>query len=142
MGIFEWIFGPNHKDVICDNGLNQIFRKKERKKILEEQFYKKNGKREGKYESYYLNEVVHISANYVNGKLHGKAKEFSASGNCYRYVETYENGILKNRKVYFTGFSKPILDHKEKLKELANEQNFDENSSEKGYAYEDIESIK
>jgi len=37
-------------------------------------------------------------------------------GGCYRYVESYNNGELTNRKVYVTGASNPIIDYEKKLK--------------------------
>jgi antitoxin component YwqK of YwqJK toxin-antitoxin module len=134
MDILNLIFGK--KNLTNDNGLNETYYKKT--KILKEKFYKKQGKRHGKYESYFNDGItVNISAFYNDGLLHGECKEWSIAGGCYRYIEVYENGLLKNRKVYFTGMSKP-LDTKTNLRELANEIDFSGENIETGYIYEDI----
>jgi hypothetical protein len=146
MGIFDWLFGKKHQDLINENGLNETFYK-ERKKILKERFHAKEGKRHGKYESFYLDgTTVSLTASYNEGKLHGECKSWTIltpfGGGCYRYIENYENGELRNRKVYYTGASKPIVDSVKKIKELANEQNFEPGNSEKGYIEEGISGRK
>ena len=144
MGIFDWLFGPKHEDLINENGINETYRKKEKKKIIKEQFYKKDGKRHGEYKSFYLDGfTVNIIANYKDGKLNGECKKWSISagpfgGDCWRYIEIYENGELRNREVYYTGASKP-LDPIKKVRTLANESKFDPGNSEKGFIAEDIE---
>ena len=54
------------KDVITENGLNETYYKGESKKILKERFYTKDGKRHGKYESFYIEGTTLITANYIN----------------------------------------------------------------------------
>jgi antitoxin component YwqK of YwqJK toxin-antitoxin module len=147
MGIFDWLFGAKHQDLINENGLNEIFFKTEKRKILKERLHTKDGLKNSKYESFYLDgRTVNITANYKDGKLHGECKQWSIlgpfGGDCYRYIENYENGELRNRKVYFTGASKPILDHEKKIKALANEENFEIGSSEQGFIDEDINRLK
>ena len=117
-----------------------------RRKILKERFYTKDGKRQGKYESFYKDGLtVNITANYVYDKLHGECKTWSIAnpfgGGCYRYIENYVNGELRSRKAYLTGASSPLVDPEKKLKELAKEVNFAPGNSEKGYIEEDIEGI-
>ena len=68
----------------------------------------------GKYESFYLDGItVSITANYINGKLHGECKKWSIlnpfGGGCYRDIEKYDHGELRHQKFYFTGSSKPLL---------------------------------
>ena len=124
-------------DILSDDGLNLIYRKD---RSLSERYYTKDGKREGVYESYYLNGIVCESAHYKNGKLDGLAKEWSSSACCYRIIETYENDVLLNRKTYFTGRSKLIIDFENQLKELLDEENFQESDNEKGYIQNSIAS--
>jgi hypothetical protein len=134
MGIFTFFFGKNK--LKNDKGLNETYFKKS--KIIKEKFYKKDGKRHGKYKSYFNDGItVHISAYYNDGLLHGECKEWSLAGGCYRCIEVYEYGVLKNRKVYFTGWSKP-LDVKTGLRTLANEIDFSAENLENGYIYEEI----
>ena len=147
MGIFDWLFGPKHEDLINENGINETYRKKQKNKIVKERFNTKDGRRYGEYKSFYLDgSTINIIANYKDGKLHGECKQWSIlgpfGGDCYRYIENYENGELRNRKVYFTGTSKPILDHEKKIKALANEENFEIGSSEQGFIDEDINRLK
>ena len=124
-------------DVLSDNGLNLIYRKD---RSLSERYHTKDGIREGVYESYYLNGIVCESANYKNGKLDGLAKEWSSSAGCFRIIETYENDVLVNRKTYFTGQSKLIIDFENQLKELLDEEKFKESDNEKGYIQNSIAS--
>jgi len=143
MGMFDWLFGSKHEDIINENGVNVIYRKKEKKKIIHEQFYTKDGKRHGEYKSFYMDgSTVSIVANYKEGKLHGECRQWSIlgpfGGDCWRYIETYENGELINRKVYNCGASKP-LDPINKVRTLHQEKNFKAGNSEKGYIAEDIE---
>ncbi len=78
MGIFDWLFGSKHEDVINENGINETYRKKEKKKIIKERFYKKNDKRHGEYKSFYLDgSTENIIANYEEGKLHGECRKWS-----------------------------------------------------------------
>jgi hypothetical protein len=154
MGIYAWLF-KKHKNIITENGMNKTFYQK-RRKILKEKFYSKDGKRHGKYESFYSflramgtdgklinGATVCITANYKEGKLHGECKTWTVltpfGGGCYRYIENYENGELLNRKVYYTGASKPIVDPIKKIKELANEESFEPGSSEIGYIKKKID---
>ena len=145
MGIFDWLFGPKHEDLINENGINETYRKKQKNKIVKERFNTKDGRRYGEYKSFYLDgSTINIIANYKDGKLHGECKKWSISsgpfgGDCWRYIEIYENGELRNKKVYFTGASKP-LDPIKKIRTLANEADFEAGNSEKGLVAEDIES--
>jgi len=146
MGIFDWLFGSKHEDVINENGINETYRKKEKKKIIQERFYKKNDKRHGEYKSFYLDgSTENIIANYEEGKLHGECKKWSIlnpfGGGCWRYIEIYENGDLRNRKVFNCGASKP-LDPITKTRTLANEENFKAGDPEKGYIAEDIDCLQ
>lgn len=56
MGIFTFFFGKNK--LKNDNGLNETYFKKS--KIIKEKFYKKDGKRHGKYKSYLMMELQYI----------------------------------------------------------------------------------
>lgn len=138
MGLFDF-FKKRGKsyDILSDNGLNLIYRKDG---SLSERYYTLNGIREGVYEFYYLNGTVCESANYKDGKLDGLAKEWSSSAGCYRILETYENDDLLNRKTYFTGRSKLIIDFENQLKELLDDENFQESDNEKGYIQNSIAS--
>ena len=124
-------------DVLSDNGLNLIYRKDG---SLSERYYTKDGIRECVYEFFYINGTVCESANYKNGRLDGLAKEWSSSACCYRVIETYENDVLLNRKTYFTGRSKLIIDFENQLKELLDDENFQESDNEKGYIQNSIAS--
>jgi antitoxin component YwqK of YwqJK toxin-antitoxin module len=138
MGLFNFLKKREQCiDVLSDNGLNLIYRKD---RSLSERYYTKEGRREGIYEFFYLNGTVCESANYKNGKLEGLAKEWSSSAGCYRIIETYENDVLVNRKTYFTGRSKLIIDFENQLKELLDEENFQESDNEKGYIQNSIAS--
>lgn len=138
MGLFDFLKKREKSyDILSDDGLNLIYRKD---RSLSERYYTKDGKREGVYESYYLNETVCETANYKNGKLEGLAKEWSSSAGCYRIVETYEKDVLVNRKTYFTGRSKLIVDFENQLKELLDDENFQESDNEKGYIQNSIAS--
>lgn len=138
MGLFDFLKKREQCiDVLSDNGLNLIFRKDG---SLSERYYTKEGVREGVYESYYLNGTVCETANYKNGKLEGLAKEWSSSAGCYRIIETYEKDVLVNRKTYFTGRSKLIIDFENQLKELLDDENFQESDNEKGYIQNSIAS--
>lgn len=138
MGLFDF-FKKREKsyDILSDNGLNLIYRKDG---SLSERYYTKDGIREGVYEFYYLNGIVCEIANYKNGKLDGLAKEWSSSAGCFRIIETYENDVLLIRKTYFTGRSKLIIDIKNQLKELLDEEKFKESDNEKGYIQNSIAS--
>ncbi len=138
MGLLDF-FKKREKsyDILSDNGLNLIYRKDG---SLSERYYTKDGIREGVYEFYYLNGIVCEIANYKNGKLDGLAKEWSSSAGCFRIIETYENDVLLIRKTYFTGRSKLIIDIKNQLKELLDEEKFKESDNEKGYIQNSIAS--
>jgi hypothetical protein len=133
MGIFDFL--KKNKNVENDNGLNETFRKKGGR--IKERFYKENGVRHGKYEAFYddVNQTTHIIANYNFGKIHGECRQWSIlqpfGGGCWRYIENYENGELRNRKVYTAGSSKP-LDPIKKIRTLVKEENFETGNSEKG----------
>ena len=138
MGLFDFLKKREKSyDILSDDGLNLIYRKD---RSLSERYYTKDGKREGVYESYYLNGTVCETANYKNGKLEGLAKEWSSSAGCYRIIETYEKDVLVNRKTYFTGRSKLIIDFENQLKELLDDENFQESDNEKGYIQNSIAS--
>lgn len=131
MSLFDFFKKKEKRiDILSDNGLNLIYRKDG---SLSERYYTKEGKREGVYEFFYINGTVCESVNYKEGKLHGLGKEWSSSTGCYRILETYENDVLLNRKTYFTGRSKPIVDFENQLKELLDEENFQYSDNEKGY---------
>jgi hypothetical protein len=137
------LFIKKHKSLISNNGVNETYFRGGRTRVLKERFYTKDGERHGKYESFYLDGLtVNITANYNYSKLHGESKTWSIAtpfgGGCYRYIENYENGELRNRKVYLTGVSSPLVDPEKKLKELAKEVSFEPGNSEKGYIEEDI----
>jgi antitoxin component YwqK of YwqJK toxin-antitoxin module len=145
MGLFDWLLKPKHGDLINENGINETYRKKQKNKIVKERFNTKDGLRHGEYKSFYLDgTTINIIANYKDGKLDGECKKWSISsgpfgGDCWRYIEIYENGELRNKKVYFTGASNP-LDPIKKIRTLANEAEFKEGNSEKGLIAENIES--
>ncbi len=144
MGIFDWLFGSKYEDLINENGINETYRKKNG--VIKERFYTKDGKRHGEYKSFYLDgSTASVIANYKDGKLHGECKKWSVSagpfgGNCWRYIEIYENGELRNQKLYYCGASQP-LDPVKKVRTLAHEKNFKPGNSEKGFTVEDIEII-
>tara|TARA_B100000795_G_C22463535_1_gene310156 strand:- start:89 stop:529 length:441 start_codon:yes stop_codon:yes gene_type:complete len=133
------------KDVITENGLNETYYKGESKKILKERFYTKDGKRHGKYESFYNEGTTEITANYINGKLHGECKKWSIlnafGGGCYRDIEIYDHGELRNQKFYYTGSNKP-LDPITKTRTLSKETNFEPGNSEIGSIRADISNRK
>ena len=136
------LFQKTYPALINENGLNETYHKGQNKKILKERFYTKDSIRHGKYESFYLDGVtVKITANYVDGKLHGECRNWSVAGpfggGCYRDIETYEHGELRNQKTYFCGASKP-LDPITKTRTLAKEKSFEPGNSEKGWIEQDI----
>ena len=142
----KFLFQKTYQDLINENGINETYYKGERKKILKERFYTKNGKRHGKYESFILDgSTVSITANYDEGRLHGECRKFMSinpfGGGCYSNIEIYEHGELRNKKVYFTGASK-TLDPVKKIRTLANETNFDTGNSEQGLIEEYIAARK
>ena len=143
MGIFDFL--KKSKNIENDNGLNETFYKKSGR--LKERFHKENGVRHGKYEAFYddVNQTIYLIGNYNSGKLNGECRYWSIlqpfGGGCWRYIENYENGELRNRKVYYTGASKP-LDSIKKIRTLANEQNFEPGNSEEGFIEEDIANRK
>tara|TARA_B110000967_G_C18613044_1_gene424962 strand:- start:57 stop:659 length:603 start_codon:yes stop_codon:yes gene_type:complete len=140
------LFQKNYPDLINENGLNETYFKNKKKKILKERFYTKDSIRHGKYESFYLDGItVSITANYINGKLHGECKKWSIlnpfGGGCYRDIEKYDHGELRHQKFYFTGSSKP-LDTITKTRTLSKETNFELGNSEIGSIREDISGRK
>jgi hypothetical protein len=140
------LFQKNYADLINENGLNETYYKNQKKKILKERFYTKDSIRHGKYESFYLDGItVAITANYINGKLHGECKKWSIlapfGGGCYRDIEIYDHGELRNQKFYFAGSSKP-LDPITKTRTLSKETNFEPGNSEIGSIRADISGRK
>ena len=93
-------FLRKNKNIENDNGLNEIYAR-DGKGYLKEKFYKKNGKKHGLYQEYYLflggygpsgnfdegqrTHVKEVECNYNNGELHG----------LYNYgknIENYKHG--------------------------------------------------
>ena len=99
MGIFDFFKRKNKES---DNGINLIYNnylKHFRDNNLVMKFHKKDGEIHGLFEYMEMyGEKSEISANYVNGKLHGECEEFDtykdAEGKRIRYskiIEMYDN---------------------------------------------------
>ncbi len=114
MGLLDFL-GLGPKRVKNDNGENLIYLDRQGTK-LQFRYFKKNGKLEGNFFSYYLNGTVCETLSFKNGLLHGECTEFSSAGQTIRIYEKYDEGYLIEKKVYFTGSNRGKIANEFKVK--------------------------
>ena len=145
MGIFDFLKKKSH-DIITSDGLNVTYYKNNSKKIVKERYYSVNGQKHGEYKSYYLDgKTVNLQAIFFEGLLDGECKKWSISnpfgGGCWSYIENYEKGELRRRKVYRCAGKSP-LNEQSKTRELSFDETFKKGNSETGHIEEDIKNRK
>jgi antitoxin component YwqK of YwqJK toxin-antitoxin module len=145
MGIFDWLFGkqghPDNK--INKNGMNVYFENirvedsiymNEYKniRVCRLKVNKKDGRRNGKYESFDRQGNKIITGNYLKGKLHGEIKQWRHTTynrlECCT-IESWENGYLKKLK------------HYSRNGDLIRDENFEHLTLEKGIIHIEIEQM-
>ena len=116
MGIFD--FFKKNNNVENENGLNEIYFNQGKSKILKERFYKKNGKLDGLYEEFSLNDShKFVSINYKDGKKHGEEIRYSTfqshrGKNVKASIRNYKNDIEDGLEANFFTHSQRYLDNK------------------------------
>ena len=78
MGIFDW-FNGGKKNILNDNGLNEIYFENRQGKI-KERFTKLNGKKHGIDKTYYEDGTLEKEKSWKNGKEDGLIRWFGKSG--------------------------------------------------------------
>jgi antitoxin component YwqK of YwqJK toxin-antitoxin module len=111
MGLFG-LFKKRNQDVLTHNGLNETYRKcNGGKMVIKERYYTSDGLKDGSYKSFYLDgETLNLQANFKDGKLDGDSRKWSIAnvfggGGCWRYIERYKDGEVRERKYYRCGGS-------------------------------------
>jgi len=114
MGLFG-LFKKRKQDVLTQNGLNETYRKGNvGKMVIKERYYTSNGLKNGTYQSFYLDgETLNLKANFKDGKLDGDCRKWSISnvfggGGCWRYIEMYKDGEVRERKYFRCGGSSTL----------------------------------
>ena len=137
MGLFG-LFKKRKQDVLTQNGLNETYRKGNGGiMVIKERYYTSNGLKNGSYKSFYLDgETLNLQANFKDGKLDGDFRKWSISnvfggGGCWRYIERYKDGEVRERKYFRCGGSSP-LNQETKTRELASHDIYEKGNSIKG----------
>jgi len=102
MGLFDWFKKSKNgidKNVINENGLNEVYSDDGYGDILLNRYYKKNGERDGLFQIYYRGKL-RSEGNYTNNKQNGVYKRYSKHNSQEIEKEiTYKNG----EEIYFKG---------------------------------------
>lgn len=89
-----------YKIKLCKNGYSGIQKGFHNNGILKYEFFHINGKKEGKYKSYYLYGNICLEIDFVDGKNHGTYKKYRDNKNnqvlvYYEYSNNKKNGIYR-----------------------------------------------
>tara|TARA_B100001564_G_C20414139_1_gene567055 strand:+ start:182 stop:706 length:525 start_codon:yes stop_codon:yes gene_type:complete len=96
MGFFD--FFKKSKNIENENGLNEFYYNYGKGKIRE-RYYKKEGKKEGVYSSYYENGQLLNEINYKNNKEYGLCKGYYNNGQLM-WVRDYKNDKETEKRSY------------------------------------------
>ena len=112
--------------------------------VIKERYYTSNGLKNGTYQSFYLDgETLNLKANFKDGKLDGDCRKWSISnvfggGGCWRYIEMYKDGEVRERKYFRCGGSS-TLNPATQTRELVSHDIYEKGNTTKGEMEIDLE---